>query len=714
MSWFSACFRQGFCNLGGPDLATFDARALARRWKEIGAELVYMDAIHQTETLYPTALSLHAPYLKGRDLVKEFTDACRELGLRAGAYITPFEHTPFTKDHPEWCQTRTDGGEHEGQTWWPHNYWGCWNSPMLDKMVALLEECYSRYPFEAAFYDGLLSRHGVCHCPACQAKFKADTGHALPNAHDGADPIFREYLAWKDHTLAEACRRVVQAVRVKNPDVQVVTNTPAAWCNWCAVQPVEFFDATEFACCEVFPGFMDLKRGGYIHASSVGTMAYSIAYTRGQSRGYPKVQCYNYVGYVNFNTDLDVLLEARSTVAMGGVLCAAGYRPALKAAFDSIKPMESYMTDVVPVGHVAIAASQESCNTQHDPNGYGLPFFEDLTGAFHLLLDNRVPVEFVSGRDLGEGLLDRYAVLVLSDLGYITAPQAEAIRQFVAAGGGLIATGQTSLIGVDGKPLPDFALADVLGVRAQEEPKDWQAVGGYMQEASKACLCFDDGEPWWGDAAQTIMGPESAASAKAIPWLASGQGYLLTSPFQPVKAARGARVRATVRAHADPRRPVLPGIVASGYGKGKVLYIAARLGETYARYPFLIWRRLMAEALKRVTPRPAPVEVEAPLCVTSYAWEQPADNRWVIHLLNDLDETGRPRGRMSAGKNDMYGSCPRTRTVPVENIVLTLRKRDATRAFLPLEGKELKVRKVRDGIKVRLRRLDQHALIVVA
>ena len=358
MGWLSRCFRQGFCNLGGPALETFDARALARRWKEIGAELVFMDAVHQTETLYPSALSLHAPYLKGRDLVKEFTDACQELGLRAGAYITPFEHTPFTKDHPEWCQTRTDGTEHPGQTWWPHNYWGCWNSPMLDKMVALLEECYGRYPLEAAFFDGLLSRHGVCHCPACQTRFRADTGHELPNRHDMADPIFREYLAWKNHSLAEACRRLVRAVRVRNPEVQVVSNTPAAWCNWCAVQPEEFFDATEFACCEIFPGFMDLKRPGYIHPSSVGTMAYGIAYTRGQSQGYPKVVSYNYLGNVNYSLDLDVMLEAKSVIAMGGVLCAAGYRPALKAAFAVVESFRVAVACTLPAVILSFPANQ--------------------------------------------------------------------------------------------------------------------------------------------------------------------------------------------------------------------------------------------------------------------------------------------------------------------------------------------------------------------
>ncbi len=64
MSWFSRCFRQGFANLGGPALKGFDARELARRFKDAGAELVYMDGIHQNETLFPTKLSIMSPHLE--------------------------------------------------------------------------------------------------------------------------------------------------------------------------------------------------------------------------------------------------------------------------------------------------------------------------------------------------------------------------------------------------------------------------------------------------------------------------------------------------------------------------------------------------------------------------------------------------------------------------------------------------------------------------
>jgi len=739
MSWFQKCFRQGFQNIGGPDLASFDARKMVESWKERGAELVYMDAIHQVETLFPTPFSLLSPHLGGRDLVREFTDACRDTGIRPGVYITPLEHTPFSQDKPEWCQTKTDGSLHGGPGWaGTPNYWACWNSPFLDKMCELIADLFSRYPLEAAFFDGLLSRHGVCHCPSCAAKFKADTGHDLPGAHNLEDPAFREYLRWKGRTLAEATRRVIAATRVRNPHVEAVSNTPAAWCNWCATQPPEFFDATENVCVEAFPGILNPLTPGIIHTSDIGTMAFSIGYTRGQARGFPKVQAYSWVGVLNFSIAEDVRLETKAALALGGLPCVQGFRPAQKEAYDFVRSCEPYLVDSKPVLWAALAASQESCDTQFVGDGPSGAYFEDLRGTYAAMVDTQLPVEFISGRALGEESLSEvgqasrlpagkmpapppYAVLVLSDVGYMTEKQTEAVREFVRAGGGLVATARTSLIGVDGKPQADFALADVLGVHAAPTPP-WPTVSSQMQTV-QAAIEFDDA-PWWGDAAEPTATPECGWTASGEQsWVSSGRGHLVIAPFQAVSVVireKGAKVRAWLRpvaVEAD-RTIRLPGIVESRFGKGRVVYLCNRIGETYSRHPFELWRRLLREAVTRVAARPPAVEVRAPLCVTQHAWEQAEHNRWVVHLINDLDEAGRPRNRLPGehdqGKNHIYGCAPRNRTIPIHDVDVIIRKPGATKAALPLEGRDLAVRKVRDGIKVRIRRLEQHAMIVVS
>jgi len=492
--------------------------------------------------------------------------------------------------------------------------------------------------------------------------------------------------------------------------VQVVSNTPVSWCNWCAVQPETFFDAAEWTCVEVQAGAEGLA--GQIQPSSVGVRAFKLAYTRGQHRDHRKVQAYDWVGHSSVKIDLDLMLELKSSIAQGGLPCIQGDQPAIKQAFDYIRTCEPYLKDTTPVTWAAIAASQIGCDTHRIQEAAYGPYFEEVQGLFSAMLDLRLPAEFLSGRDLGEGGLKPYAVLLLSDLGYISAPQAAEIRRFVGAGGGLIATGQTSLIGEDGRPLPDFALADVLGVSAGTEP-DWDIPPAKWLEGC-AYLDFGDNEPWWGDAVQ----PSTSADAGELDvknrrWLSSRQAVAIHSPFQVVKAASGAVVEASVGSTDPARSNRYPGIVRHGYGKGKVVYIAPCLGQIYARYPYTMWQRVLRHALDLVAPRPAGVAVSAPQCVTAYAWEQPPQRRWIVHLINDLDETGRPRGRMGAGRNDQAGSFPRTRTIPVDGVEVIVRKPGATRASLPLEGRELAVAQRDGALHIQVGRVDQHTLIVV-
>lgn len=714
-SWFAGCFRQGFKNLGQEAVTEFEARALARYWKNCGAELVYMNALHGGEVLYPSALSPMLHHLKGRDLVGELADECQRIGIRAGAYISPLQHQPDLLEHPEWRQTRTDGtfhGESPKRTTPPY-YQACWNSPYLDRFCDLTTELFSRYPLDAAFFDGLVSCHGVCRCPGCAAKFKADTGFELPAAHDLDDPAFRAYLPWKDRTMAEAARRLVAATRRGGRDVQAVSNTPAAWCNWCAVQPVEFFDACEFVCVEVFPGFGGtLAAPGTLHYSAVACMAYNLAYTRGQARGFPKVQAYSYTGHMNIGLDHDLSLEAKASVAQGGLHCVMGHRPKLKETFDYIRRCEPYLTDTRPVLWAALAASQESCNTQFVDEDVNGSYFEDIRGAFGALLDNRLPVEFVSGRDLAGMPLAPYGVLVLSDVGYLTPAQAEAVRAFVREGGGLVATARTSLIQANGKPGADFLLADVLGVHAAPAPT-WPNPAHHVVECSDVALEFD-ADPWWGDAVQAAFTQEAGDEPNdRVPWLMTDRAHPLRSPFQAVTAKPGATVHAWVRPMVVGSTGRVPGIVESRYGKGKVIYLAPRFGEIYARYPFPLWRRLMDRAVREAAARLPPVEVRAPLCVTVYSWEQPERNRWVIHLINDLDQTGRPRGRMPEGKNQLYGSQPREGCIPVDGVDLVVRLPGAARAELPLEGRTLDVTRQDGALHIRIGRVEQHSLVVV-
>lgn len=90
----------------------FDARALARAAKEAGMGYAVLTAKHHEGfAMFDTQLSdFSSVATVGRDIVREFVEACREEGLRVGLYFSliDWSHPDFTIDYHHPLRDRAD------------------------------------------------------------------------------------------------------------------------------------------------------------------------------------------------------------------------------------------------------------------------------------------------------------------------------------------------------------------------------------------------------------------------------------------------------------------------------------------------------------------------------------------------------------------------------------------------------------------------------
>ena len=101
-------------------------------------------------------------------------------------------------------------------------------------------------------------------------------------------------------------------------------------------------------------------------------------------------------------------------------------------------------------------------------------FLAHQFGAFRAASEEHLPLTLINDWDVEAAALAQYAVVLLPNAAALSAAQVAALRQYVQDGGGLVATGETSLCDELGRPRKDFALADLFGVSYRGRPKALQ------------------------------------------------------------------------------------------------------------------------------------------------------------------------------------------------------------------------------------------------
>lgn len=224
----------------------------------------------------------------------------------------------------------------------------------------------------------------------------------------------------------------------------------------------------------------------------------------------------------------------------------------------------------------------------------------EFPGQLEALLRAHIPVRVV----LEEEDLRDTSVLILPNTACMSSSQCARIRRFVGAGGGLVASYETSLYDENGLKRRDFALADVFGVRFLEAGRqvsfvnpglDGGWVASYMQLAEHAEL--------FGD-------------------LPAGFRFPVGGKTIHVRPRKGAKVLARLlrptRYYCDFPGALTewPGVVTHKFGKGHCIYMPWQIGRAAYDHGLHDVEGLIAASALIVRRGPPLLETDLPPTVT--------------------------------------------------------------------------------------------------
>jgi hypothetical protein len=618
----------------------YDAEALARTMVEMHANTVRISTMGKYATIQGVRFSRH-PDQGARDVLAETIAACKPRGIRTVAYISTGHKLAWsmvTRDYPEYAQRVRPGGGPDRQ----HMYVGedhgtvCWNSPYRQAFLDLVEHVVRDYAVDGVYFDTWRPFYfwpglKVCYCDGCQNGFRQASGKDLPWHEREADytaqdrEVIAEYHRWYHEQLMSVMLEVRRIVKA-HKDIPLIYN----------VNNADNMENEAPRILKAMDAFL------YERGHSLLERAQGVSLARAAGLGvWPYVGVYNNWPRVIPN-GLGYQQEIFATAAFGGApIIAQPYayvtqtedRRWVSFPFSVLQHYEQELQGSENVPYVgAVQATRNPPGHAQTGWFWSADVRSSTLGAFAACLYGHVQVSSIPQSLLDEpDKLAHYRVLYLPDIPQLTPRRRENLERFVENGGGLLACYGTSLYGADGERLDRFDLEPLLRVRPVHPQ-------GALAQTLESYRCMTGGPN------DLYLTPHAASDGPLVPL-----GY-----FEPVEALDGGSILMDV-VTGDGRRPILPGVVTSTHGKGRVVYLASSLESLYSATKESVLGNCLRGLVEYAAGTPPPYQVTAPSTLIANLTQN--GDRRVLHLLNWTTEPDNEGGYLP----------------PIENVSVRLR-----------------------------------------
>ncbi|MCI0514513.1 alpha-L-fucosidase [candidate division KSB1 bacterium] len=587
-NWLKNYFRQVHLDFHIPEfppeaLTNFDPIHLVDALERSQVNLVTLFAkCHFGNAYYFTEVG-HRHRNLTQDILLETSQECRRRGIATLAYYSLGVDKRAFDENPAWRYLDAEG----------HTYSGtfgsvCMNTPYKDELaLPQILEIIQRYPVDGLFIDIPVpwgAPDYFCFCPSCQRRWRVEFNQELTPA---LAPLVRQKLNLR--TIESWLLQIRDLIQRTNPALVLCLNIAGG----------AAFSKTIKEWCDIGVWESQPRPGDYLgHSFACRTGRNDVLEVQVMT-----VRFYEGWGDLSLKPAAQLLTECSVIIGNGlqpnvgdqanvdGALQNAVY-DTLGQAFEYVAQRESVLRDAESVRHTVVLLPTPDPDlpliTGPVLNGT-CPHWKEMAdpwrGAHKMLVESHLQTDLIYS--VMATRLQQYPVLVLPEPGSYQPGFWERLREYVAAGGILVAVGNSIL---ENGTCP---LADVFGIRYLE-PLTFSVahfLPQLMVQGATAAIPLQVR----GQVFKVLC---QGAFELAELWLPVGE----TQP--PVKGFRHPCPPAAAQ------RSPFPFATLHTFGKGQAVYIAASIFDIYWRTNHHWLRQFMEAVLRYIDPH-QPYEIDA-------------------------------------------------------------------------------------------------------
>jgi len=655
------------------------------------------------------------PALGDFDMLREYLPHARRYGIRLVPYVNLHWYSyDWAAQRPGWEQVLQDGTPYGrkrplyggGTTMCVNSQWRDWSFELIREVM--------RTGVDGCFLDGPVVYPGACYCPTCRGLFARQTGQdRMPAWADWTDPLWKRFTRFRAQSWADYMRDAQSAAREINPDAVIFLNGGHAHPSALntardpyLLEPFQTFNGSEefFHCGTGYDSpYKSLNLARFLSAGSNPAVVFT----------HHTLSTWHY----NPLPKAEMVLAMASAVAGGANTWFAVFMESMKSlsaeAIDAVEGIagflekhEEYYTNTRSAAETAVLFSNRTLYyylTRHPEltvqpgSGREANLIADLgdsrkleslqarreaservlaneyPGCLDALTYAHVPARVLWDEHLTPEKLRGVRTLVLPSAACLSDEQIAAVRRFVEAGGGLIATFETGMYDEWGDEAQRQDWLQFLGVASVEGALVPSRIEDYMTVVSDAL-------PGWR------------------------RGLLLPRPLNALKVRPAADAAVAIRYNVPLGKSYMnpqgvsdhPAAIICRRGKGRVIYLASPLFESFNLYRIDAHKDLIRDLARLAAGRSGlQVETNAPGSLAVEVRSQ--KRRTIVHLVNATGDMKRP-------------ICA---VVPLRDVEVTLRSAPVRRARALRRNRPLKCTSSRGRASFVLPRVDDYEVVVL-